>query len=270
MCKWPELVRPCCKVAVTSRGLHAFHTTPPAFHADAAGPFRTITAPSPLCLGCPAWGVGLPAVSTMLSPTLYTSLPNYLVSWSAAATTLYLFSSLMTRSIDLSSPSVAMHWRAVSRSPLQSTTDQMFHDPRCQTGERFCPVLCAFIGLSLTRKSGRFSAGECVKDFAAVGEPCTLSAHQGPASTEPGLRVAWQTHVMRLSLLLATDRGAPLLLLADCDIFWGLRRPVCYVACAWHTTRAYSAGKCAKASVSRHYHLYMKLADYCGYWRLKS
>ena len=60
---------------------------------------------------------------------------------------------------------------------------------------------------------------------SAVGEPCPSSARRGPASTEPGLRVAWQTRVVWLSLLLATDRGASLLSLADCDVFRGLRRP---------------------------------------------
>ena len=84
---------------------------------------KTIATPSPPCLGCPTWGVGQPAVSSMLSPTLYTSLPNYLVSWSATATTLYLFSSLITRSICLSSPSVVMPCRTVSTGPSHSTTE---------------------------------------------------------------------------------------------------------------------------------------------------
>ena len=241
MCKRPELVWPCCKVAVTSRGLHAFHTSPPAFHADAAGPIRAIATPSPLFLGCPAWGVGCPTVSTMVSPTLYTSLLNHLVSWRAVATTLYLFSFLMTRSIRLYSPSFAMSCRAVSTGPSQSTSERTFQDPKCQTGERFRPALCTFIGRSLTRESCRFSAGERAGDGrsgdinrrpvlalllllgrvrqwavgdhslvrpSAVGEPCPLSTRRGPASTEPGLRVAWQTRVVWLSLLLATDRGA--------------------------------------------------------------
>ena len=60
---------------------------------------------------------------------------------------------------------------------------------------------------------------------SAVEEPCPSSARRGPASTEPGLRVAWQTRVVWLSLLFATDRGASLLSLADCDVFRGFRRP---------------------------------------------
>ena len=61
---------------------------------------------------------------------------------------------------------------------------------------------------------------------STVGEPCPSSARWDPASTEPGLRVAWQTCVVWLSLSLVTDRGASLLSLADCDVFRGLRRPV--------------------------------------------
>ena len=118
-----------------------------------------------------------------------------------------------------------------STGPSQSTSDRTFQDPKCQTGERFRPALCAFIGRSLTRESCRFSAGEragcgrsgdincrpvlalilllarfrqgAVGDRSlirpsAVGEPCPSSARRGPASTEPGLRVAWQTRVVWL------------------------------------------------------------------------
>ena len=98
----------------------------------------------------------------MLYPTLYTSLPNHLVS--AADTTLYFSSSLMTRSFRLFSPSVAMPCREVSMGPSQSTSDRTFQDPRCQTGERLRPALCAFIGRSLTWESCRFSAWERAGD----------------------------------------------------------------------------------------------------------
>ena len=90
----------------------------------------------------------------------------YVVSWSAAATNLCLSSSLMTRLIRLSSPSVAPSCRAVSTSPLQSTSDQTFHTILgAKLGNIFALLyVCAFIGLSLTRENCRFSMGERARD----------------------------------------------------------------------------------------------------------
>ena len=55
----------------------------------------------------------------------------------------------------------------------------------------------------------------CSRLAGAIGELSPSSARRGPASTEPGHRVAWQTRVVWLFLPLATDRGALLFSLAD-------------------------------------------------------
>ena len=58
---------------------------PSCFHPNTTGLLSTRATPSPLCL---THGIGVPAVSTMLFPILYTLFPNHFVSCKAAMTTL--------------------------------------------------------------------------------------------------------------------------------------------------------------------------------------
>ena len=161
MCKRPVLVWPCCKVAVTSRGLHAFHTSPPAcFPCRCSWPIQdschTLASLSGLTsLGC--W-----------SPGCQHNALSYSVHFIAKPFSLLECSCHHLVPLQLPddqvNPSVlSLSCHALSGSfhgSFAVTSDRTFQDPKCQTGERFRPALCAFIGRSLTRESCRFSAGK--------------------------------------------------------------------------------------------------------------
>ena len=148
----------------------------------------------------------------------------------------------MTRSIHLSSLSAVVHCQEVSTGPSQSTGDRTFHDPRCHTGKCFSLALCSYLDLDSPREGCKFFAGVHVGDErsggishcpvlaqfltcdrqgdvgdhslirpSAVVESRPSSACRGPASSKPDIRVAWQTRVVWLPLLLATTKGAKLL-----------------------------------------------------------
>lgn len=71
------------KVVDTSLELHALQQLPPALHTPTAGLDGTIATPSLLWPTTPAPGTGLPAATTVLSPTMYTASPNHFASYRA-------------------------------------------------------------------------------------------------------------------------------------------------------------------------------------------